>query len=126
MNNKGKKKPPEPKKEVKKKTEEELQKEKEEAEANLPPPFPLNDLNNISLNLGNFRNINELVEIIQKIKSREFSINIYDNINESEQSAISDIGVSFRLNKIILHGLTIKPNKMMKMIKYLELIEELY
>ena len=72
----------------------------------------------------------ELFATIQKFVVNNFgymiSINIYDNINESEQSAISDIGVSFRLNKIILHGLTIKPNKMMKMIKYLELIEELY
>ena len=125
-NNKGKKKPPEPKKEVKKKTEEELQKEKEEEEAALPPPFPLDNLKNISLNLGNFKNINELGEIIKKIKSRETEVSIYDNIYETEQSAIVDFGLAFRLNRIILHGFTIKPNKMTKLIKYLELIEELY
>ena len=35
-------------------------------------------------------------------------------------------GLAFRMNRIILHGFTIKPNKMTKLIKYLELIEELY
>jgi hypothetical protein len=86
----------------------------------------LDNLKNISLNLGNFKNINELGEIIQKIKSRETEVSIYDNINETEQSAIIDFGLAFRMNRIILHGFTIKPNKMTKLIKYLELIEELY
>ena len=47
----------------------------------------MDNLKNISLNLGNFKNINELGEIIKKIKSRETEVSIYDNIYETEQSA---------------------------------------
>ena len=124
-NNKGKKKPPEPKKDNKKKTDEELKAEALEAEKLLPPPLPLK-LNNISLNFGNLKNINEFVEFNQKCRTTQLNLSVYDNICETEQSCLIDLLIGTRVNKIILHGLTFNPDKIQKIIKYLEIIEDLY
>ena len=123
--NKGATKKPEPKKvETKKpkvkKTEEELKKEKEEEEKALPPPIPFTKLKDISVNFGNFKNLTHFNDITQKSKQKGVNLNIYDNINESEQSAIIDIGIGLHYKRIILHGFTIKPDKMSKIVEYIE------
>ena len=121
-NNKGKKKPPEPKKDNKKKEEEN---KPEENENKIISPLPLN-LNNIALNFGNLKNINEFIEFIQKCKSHQLNLSVYDNIFETEQTCLIDILIATRINKIILHGLTMNPDKIQKIIEYLETIEDLY
>ena len=122
-NTKGKKKPEAKKPEVKKanvkKTDEELKKEKEEEEKNLPPPIPFTQLKDISINFGNFSCLTEMNEIIQKIKQNNIGLSIYDNVFESNQSAIIDYGIGLHFNRIILHGFTIKPDKKEKLIEYL-------
>ena len=129
-NTKGKKKPEPKKPEIKKpnakKTEEELRKEKEEEEKNLPPPIPFTKLKDISINFGNFSCLTEMNEIIQKIKQNNIGLSIYDNVFESNQSAIIDYAIGLHFNRIILHGFTIKPDKKEKMIEYLEMIEKIY
>ena len=87
--------------------------------------MPLN-LNNIALNFGNLKNINEFVEFIQKCKSHQLNLSVYDNIFETEQTCLIDILIAMRVNKIILHGLTMNPDKIQKIIEYLEIIEDLY
>ena len=128
--NKGKKKPEPKKPEVKKpnakKTEEELRKEKEEEEKNLPPPIPFTKLKDISINFGNFSCLTEMNEIIQKIKQNNIGLSIYDNVFESNQSAIIDYGIGLHFNRIILHGFTINPDKKEKLIEYLNMVEKIY
>ena len=128
--NKGKKKPEPKKPEVKKpnakKTEEELRKEKEEEEKNLPPPIPFTQLKDIAINFGNFSCLTEMNEVIQKIKQKGIGLSIYDNVYESNQSAIIDYGIGLHFNRIILHGFTIKPDKKEKLIEYLDMIEKIY
>ena len=130
-NTKGAKKKPEVKKpEVKKpnakKTEEELRKEKEEEEKNLPPPIPFTKLKDIALHFGNFSCLTELNDLIQKMKTKGIGLTIYDNIYESNQSAIIDIAIGLHFNRVILHGFTIKPDKKDKMIEYLDMIDKIY
>ena len=129
-NAKGKKKPEPKKPEVKKanvkKTEEELKKEKEEEEKNLPPPIPFTKLKNISINFGNFSCLTEMNEIIQKLKQKGIGLSIYDNVYESNQSAIIDYGIGLHFNRIILHGFTINPDKKEKLIEYLDMVEKIY
>ena len=129
-NSKGAKKKPEAKKnDVKKptkKTEEELKKEKEEEEKNLPPPIPFTKLRDVAINFGNFSCLTQLNDLIQKIKQKGLGLSIYDNIYESNQSAIIDVAIGLHFNRIILHGFTIKPDRRDKMIEYLEMIEKIY
>lgn len=116
----------EPQVKNKKKTEEELQKEKEEEEKALPPPLPIPLLSSIALYQGKCKCVSELFDISIKLKNRDFEVSLYDNPHESEQSGIIDLGLALRVNKIILHGFTNKPEKMSKIIQYIEQIEELY
>jgi hypothetical protein len=116
----------EPQVKNKKKTEEELQKEKEEEEKALPPPLPIPLLSSIALYQGKCKCVSELFDISIKLKNRYFEVSLYDNPHESEQSGIIDLGLALRVNKIILHGFTNKPEKMSKIIQYIEQIEELY
>ena len=129
-NTKGKKKPepkkPEPKKPNVKKTEEELRKEKEEEEKNLPPPIPFTQLKNIALHFNNFSCLTEMNEIVQKIKQVGIGLSVYDNIYESNQSAIIDYSIGLHFNRIILHGFTIKPDRKDKLIEYLNMIDKIY
>ena len=129
-NTKGKKKPEAKKPEVKKpnakKTEEELKKEKEEEEKNLPPPIPFTQLKDIAIHFGNFSCLTEMNEIIQKIKQNGIGLSVYDNVFESNQSAIIDYAIGLHFNRIILHGFTIKPDKKDKLIEYLDMIEKIY
>lgn len=115
---------PEPKKVVKK-SEEEIKKEKEEEEKALPPALPLK-IKNISVKFGQFKNVTDLIDLGQKAKTKNIGINIYDNIFETEQSGIVDFGLSTRVNSIILNGFTIKNDKMEKIIRYIQTIEQLY
>lgn len=116
----------EPQVKNKKKTEEELQKEKEEEEKALLPPLPIPLLSSIALYQGKCKCVSELFDISIKLKNRDFEVSLYDNPHESEQSGIIDLGLALRVNKIILHGFTNKPEKMSKIIQYIEQIEELY
>ena len=116
----------EPQVKNKKKTEEELQKEKEEEEKALPPPLPIPLLSSIALYQGKCKCVSELFDISIKLKNRDFEVSLYDNPHESEQSGIIDLGLALRVNKIILHGFTNKPEKMSKIIQYIEQIEDLY
>jgi len=117
-NNKGKKKPPEPKKDNKKKEEEN---KPEENENKIISPLPLN-LNNIALNFGNLKNINEFIEFIQKCKSHQLNLSVYDNIFETEQTCLIDILIAMRVNKIILHGYTNKQDKLLVAPKLIHLL----
>ena len=65
-------------------------------------------------------------DLIQKIKQKGLGLSIYDNIYESNQSAIIDVAIGLHFNRIILHGFTIKPDRRDKMIEYLEMIEKIY
>ena len=65
-------------------------------------------------------------EIIQKIKQKNISLSIYDNVYESSQSAIIDYGIGLHFNRIILHGFSMNPDKKEKLIEYLDMIEKIY
>ena len=129
-NVKGKKKPEPKKPEVKKpnakKTEEELKKEKEEEEKLLPPPIPFTKLKNVAIHFGNFSCITNMNELVQKLKQKDIGLSIYDNVYESNQSAIIDYGIGLHYNRIILHGFTIKSDKKDKLIEYMDMIENIY
>ena len=87
-------------------------------------PIPL--LSSIALYQGKCKCVSELFDISIKLKNRDFEVSLYDNPHESEQNGIIDLGLALRVNKIILHGFTNKPEKMSKIIQYIEQIEELY
>jgi len=129
-NVKGKKKPEPKKPEVKKpnakKTEEELKKEKEEEEKLLPPPIPFTKLKNVAIHFGNFSCLTNMNELVQKLKQKDIGLSIYDNVYESNQSAIIDYGIGLHYNRIILHGFTIKSDKKDKLIEYMDMIENIY
>ena len=129
--NKGKKKPeakkPEPpKKGNVKKTEEEMRKEKEEAEKMLPPPIPFKKLKHVAVHFGNCSCISHLGSLTQKAKMKDIEISLYDFDFETDQSFISDLGISLRVNQIILNGFHLKQNKLMKILEYIEKVELLY
>lgn len=83
------------------------------------------EIKNISMRLGNFMCITQMFDIMSKVQPKKFEISLYDNIVESEQSAISEIGFSCGIDNIILNGFTLRNDKMKKVIKYLNLLEEI-
>ena len=65
-------------------------------------------------------------ELVQKLKQKDIGLSIYDNVYESNQSAIIDYGIGLHYNRIILHGFTIKSDKKDKLIEYMDMIENIY
>ena len=86
---------------------------------------------NISIRLGELSNLSELFSISQNLKKKatdhlRTGISIWDNGSETEQTSVIDIGLGLRVNNIILHGFTNRNDRMCKINRYLESIEELY
>ena len=84
------------------------------------------EIQNIAINFGNLKTLNDYFELIKISKDNEIGVSVYDNINESEQTCLIDLLLASRINKIILHGYTNKQDKLLKIIEYLNLIEDLY
>jgi len=84
------------------------------------------EIQNIAINFGNLKTLNDYFELIKISKDNEIGVSVYDNINESEQTCLIDLLLASRINKIILHGYTNKQDKILKIIEYLNLIEDLY
>ena len=83
-------------------------------------------MKNVAINFGNFSCLSNMNELVQKIKQKDIGLSIYDNVYESNQSAIIDYGIGLHFNKIILHGFTIKPDRKDKFIEYMDMIENIY
>ena len=84
------------------------------------------EIQNIAINFGNLKTLNDYFELIRISKDNEIGVSVYDNIIESEQTCLIDLLLASRINKIILHGYTNKQDKLLKIIEYLNLIEDLY
>ena len=84
------------------------------------------EIQNIAINFGNLKTLNDYFELINISKDNELGVSVYDNIIESEQSCLIDLLLATRINKIILHGYTNKQDKLLKIIEYLNHIEDLY
>ena len=119
----------EEKKEEKKEDKKEEKKEEEKKEENIETETKSKitlEIQNIAINFGNLKTLNDYFELINISKDNELGVSVYDNIIESEQSCLIDLLLATRINKIILHGYTNKQDKLLKIIEYLNHIEDLY
>ena len=113
------------KKEEKKEEEKKEEKKEENIETETKSKITL-EIQNIAINFGNLKTLNDYFELINISKDNELGVSVYDNIIESEQACLIDLLLATRINKIILHGYTNKQDKLLKIIEYLNHIEDLY
>jgi enolase len=81
-------------------------------------------------NIG-FRNsdavtITDLFDGFKYINQTSRNLFVWDNSVDNEQTFIVDIALALRANMLILHGINSRPEKTAKIIRYIELIENLY
>ena len=114
----------EKKEEDKKEEEKEENKEGEEKEneaLNLP-------YNCVTYKLGDLKVITDMLRDIEEIKkdNENMKVNLWEYDHESEQTSIIDIGFGIRADNIILNGFTMDKQKLLKLNKFIELINDLY
>ena len=110
----------EEKKEEEKKEEEE---EKNEEEESLNLPY-----NCVTYKLGEIKVITDMLRDIEEITkdNEEMKVNLWEYDHESEQTSIIDIGFGIRANNIILNGFTMEKQKILKLNRFIELINDIY
>ena len=108
------------KKEEEKKEEEE---EKNEEEESLNLPY-----NCVTYRLGEIKVITDMLRDIEEITkdNEDMKVNLWEYDHESEQTSIIDIGFGIRANNIILNGFTMDKQKILKLNKFIELVNDLY
>lgn len=83
----------------------------------------------LSFRVNEFVNISEIFECIataiDKI-GKHVAYTVWDNNVDTDNSFAVDIGLGIKANNIILNSLNFKPERINKINKYLELIEEYY
>lgn len=87
-----------------------------------------NEINcSISYKIGEISSLSEMIKEINALKEEgEVSVTIWDNEHETNNSIPMDIALGLRVDNIILNGLTMREDKVSKIIKYLSGIKELY
>ena len=58
--------------------------------------------------------------------NEDMKVNLWEYDHESEQTSIIDIGFGIRANNIILNGFTMDKQKILKLNKFIELVNDLY
>ena len=58
--------------------------------------------------------------------NEEMKVNLWEYDHESEQTSIIDIGFGIRANNIILNGFTMEKQKILKLNRFIELINDIY
>jgi enolase len=83
----------------------------------------------LSFRINEFVNISEIFESVSlgldKI-GKNASFTVWDSNIDSDNTFTVDIGLGMRANYIILNAINFKSERMVKINKYLEYIEELY
>ncbi len=77
-----------------------------------------------SFSSSELRNISEMLECCKVI--HHSGLSLWDHSVDNSQSTIIDIGIGLRANMIILHGFNNRGEKINKLNRYAELIQELY
>ena len=78
--------------------------------------------------LGDLKVITDMLRDIEEIKkdNENMKVNLWEYDHESEQTSIIDIGFGIRADNIILNGFTMDKQKLLKLNKFIELINDLY
>lgn len=88
--------------------------------------------NNMSFRINECSILSELFESYKYIKnkmvnnSKNPGITIWDSPVESEQAHVVDIALGLRANMIVLHGINNRSERVNKINRYIDLIEEIY
>jgi hypothetical protein len=83
--------------------------------------------NMISFHIGDSKSFISMMKGIEMLKEEgEVNVTLWDNDYETNQSSVVDIGIAIHADNIILNGLSLKENKLTKIIQYIETINELY
>ena len=83
--------------------------------------------NMISFHIGDSKSFISMMKGIEMLKEEgEVNVTLWDNDYETNQSSVVDIGIAIHADNIILNGLSLKENKLAKIIQYIETINELY
>jgi enolase len=87
---------------------------------------------NVSFRVNDCVNLSELFESYQFIQNKlstsekKVGFNVWDNAVESDQSSVVDIALGLRAKMVILHGFNNRNERINKVNRYIDLIEELY
>jgi enolase len=85
---------------------------------------------NISFRLNEFLTLSELFDCYSFLKGGKYKtpvgLSLADNGVENEQAMIIDIGLALKCNLIILNGINNRQERMCKINRFIDLIEELY
>jgi len=83
----------------------------------------------LSFRVNEFTTISEIFECvgcaIDKL-GKNVGFTVWDNNVETDNSFAVDIGIGMRANNIILNSLNLKPERINKINRYIDLIEEYY
>jgi enolase len=70
--------------------------------------------------------ITDLIEGAKFLSQTNHNLYVWDNSVDNEHTFIVDIALALRAKLLVLHGINNRPEKTAKIIKYLELIDNLY
>ena len=78
---------------------------------------------NFSFRASEFTNVSDMLECCKVANN---GLTIWDHSVDNTESTIIDIGLGVRANMIILHGFNNRNEKISKLNRYAELVQELY
>jgi enolase len=85
------------------------------------------DLLNISLGMGSCVTVSELFDCHKIFRQKSHKgLSVWDAAGESDQHIAVDLAFAMKANYLILHGLNNRSERMIKVNRYLELIEKFY
>lgn len=82
------------------------------------------NINHFSFRQSEFMTSSEMLDCCNHINKH--GLTIWDHSVDNNQAAIIDIGLGLRANLVILHSFNNRNEKIAKLNRYAELIEELY
>ena len=82
----------------------------------------------LSLRINEFVNLTEMFDCVTLAygKIKKVGLSLWDNHVDSDNSFVVDLALGIKANNIMLNALNFKSEKMNKINRYLELIEEYY
>jgi enolase len=85
------------------------------------------DLLNISVGIGSCITVSEIFDCVKIFRQKSHKgLTVWDAAGESEQDIAVDLAFAMKANYIILHGFNNRSDRMIKISRYLNIIEKFY